>query len=235
MSIAFAETTSSGTSSPNFIIGLIALAVIVGLIVWKKRKKADTKSSSRPTSSKSSKDYTIISISKFQKVVYNQFVVFDLETTGLSPTNDRIVEIGAVRVANGKIVDKFQQFVNPGIPMPAAATKVNHITDEMLKNSPSIKHVLPDFLKFVDGDVLAAHNASFDAGFLCAACSECKLDSPQEFFDTMRLNVYWPDLKDKKLVTFLKAAEIENKGSHRALGDAEATAKLIIKTFDKIK
>ena len=162
-------------------------------------------------------------------------MVFDFETTGLDPENDRIVEIGAVRVEKGEITQSYQTLVNPGIPISAKASKKNHITDDMVSGSPSIKEVLPSFMQFVGDDVLVAHNAAFDAAFLRAACSRCRLKAPDKFFDTMRLNVYWPNLPNRKLESFLNAAGIKNEAAHRALGDAEATAKLVIKTFDKIK
>ena len=236
MAYAFAETASTTEWTPKSILGLIVFALIIVFIIWhKKNKKAKQEKKSDIESSTKYNNMSLISIAKFQKVVHSRFVVFDLETTGLSPSNDKIVEIGAVRVENGKITERYQRFINPEIPMPPAATKVNHITDEMLNGYPPIKLVLPHFLKFVGNDILAAHNARFDAHFLRAACTEYKLDLPKEFFDTMSLSVYWPDLKDKKLESFLAAAGIKNKEAHRALEDAEATAELIIKSFDKIK
>jgi DNA polymerase III epsilon subunit family exonuclease len=245
MAIAFAETASSGSWTPKSVFGLIVLAGIIFMIVRHKKKKK-TKISAKQSDVtvtvtdkvppiRYGDDPDLLSIAKFQKVVYNRFVVFDFETTGLSPENDKIVEIGAVRVEKGKITDRYQCLVNPGMSMPEAASNKNHITDDMLKNCQPIKKVLPDFLKFAGSDVLAAHNAGFDAAFLRAACKECRLDPPTAFFDTMRLSVYWPELKSRSLASFLKAAGIKNEDAHRALGDAEATAKLIIKSFDKIK
>lgn len=248
---AIAETASAEWT-PQSIGGLILLALIIFLIVrHKKKKKAAAAPDKKSATSKSSAvtftqsdhvpskryndDPSLMSIAKFQKVVNNRFVVFDLETTGLDADNDRIVEIGAVRVENGRITDHYQRLVNPRIPMSAEASKKNHITDDMLKNESPIKQVLPSFLDFVGRDVLAAHNAGFDAAFLRAACTECRLNPPEDFFDTMRLSVYWPDLPSRRLESFLKAADIKNKEPHRAHGDAEATAELIIKSFNKIK
>ena len=220
----------------NALIGWVFIIAVIAFIVYRKKKKRKpAKSSANNRSSLNTTDPSLISISNFQKVVYNKFVVFDLETTGLDPAKDKIVEIGAVRVENGRITERYQRFIDPGIPMPSSATKVNHITDDMLKGYPPINLVLPHFLKFVGHDVLAAHNAAFDSSFLNSACAECRLNPPEYYFDTMRLNVYWPNLKNKKLSTFLDAAGIENKNAHRALDDAEATAELIIKTFNKIK
>ena len=119
--------------------------------------------------------------------------------------------------------------------MPPEASAVNHITDDMLKGQPYIKPVLSDFLRFVDDDVLVAHNGGFDASFLDNACAACGYDAPKKYFDSMRLSVYWPKLKNRKLETFLKAAGIENDGAHRALSDATATAKLCVASMAKIK
>ncbi|HSH36824.1 exonuclease domain-containing protein, partial [Schnuerera sp.] len=93
------------------------------------------------------------------KKEYNTFVVFDIETTGLSPKNDMITEIGAIKIVNGKIVDEFSQLINPERPIPNRIIKITGITDEMVKDKPTIDEVLPDFERFIDGAVLVAHNA----------------------------------------------------------------------------
>ncbi len=96
----------------------------------------------------------------------NPFVVFDLETTGLDPKKDKIVEIGAVKFDRYGLIARFSVLINPGIPMPSAASQVNHITDAMLKDKPLLKDVLPDFIRFIDGAILIAHNSQFDSGFI---------------------------------------------------------------------
>lgn len=222
--------------STSSIFGWFIILAVVAFFVYRKwTKKAVSKSSTSRKAANSYDDSHLISIAAFQKVVNDRFVVFDFETTGLSPENDQIVEIGAVRVEHGKITDTYQKLINPGIHMPEATSKKNHITDDMLKGCPSIKTVLPDFLSFVGSDVLAAHNASFDSAFLMAACEKYHKTVPEKYFDTMRLSVYWPNLSNRKLETFLKAAGIKNSSAHRALGDATATANLIIVSFNKIK
>lgn len=100
------------------------------------------------------------------------FVVFDLETTGLEPKKEQIVEIGAVKFDRRGPIARFSVLVDPGRPMPAEASKVNGITDAMLAGKPSLDEVLPDFLRFIDGAVLIAHNAPFDCSFVDAALSE---------------------------------------------------------------
>ncbi len=161
------------------------------------------------------------------------FVSFDLETTGLSNNNDEIVEIGAVRVVNGEITDRYHQLVKPENGISSSASSVNHITDDMLTSAPRLYEILPDFLAFVGSDVLVAHNARFDSGFLSMACLRYRLKYPLKYFDSRSLSYFWPDLPNRKLSTFLSAAGIENPESHRALPDAEALARLMIVAMNK--
>ena len=240
---------SSGSSSSSSAFGGLFIIIVVAFLLYRRHKKKAapgkssktvevTVSDTLPKAKRSHYNYDdsgLLSIAKFQKHVYDRFVVFDVETTGLDPENDRIVEIGAVRVEKGKITDKYQKLINPGIPMPEEASAENHITDSMLKKCPDIKDVLPSFLQFVDGDVLVAHNAAFDASFLRKACSDLHYNAPAEYFDTMRLSVYWPNLPNRKLESFLSAAGIKNDNAHRALCDAKATAELTVISFAKIK
>ncbi|HCM26291.1 MAG: hypothetical protein A2Z99_00885 [Treponema sp. GWB1_62_6] len=100
------------------------------------------------------------------------FVAFDLETTGLDCRKERIVEIGAVRFDRRGPIGRFSVLIDPGVPMPADASRINGITDEMLKGKPSLDEVLGDFLRFARDAVLVAHNATFDCGFVDAALAE---------------------------------------------------------------
>jgi DNA polymerase III epsilon subunit family exonuclease len=161
------------------------------------------------------------------------FTAFDLETTGLDDLDGYIVEIGAVRVRKGEMVEIYHQYVNPNIPMPADAQAVNHITDDMLIDQPFIFEVLPDVLEFIGSDILVAHNATFDFRFLAQACMNHRFKIPRKWFDSMDLKEVWPGLKNRKLQTFLDAAGIENEQAHSALGDAEALAKLTIISVNK--
>lgn len=173
---------------------------------------------------------SLLGITAFTPISKKQFVAFDTETTGLSDDSDAIVEIAAVRVVNGVIVEEFSQLIDPERSMPAAASAVNHITDDMLKGMPKIYEVLPAFLAFVGDDVLAAHNAPFDARFLAQACMRYRFAQPTRYFDTMNLARYYPDATNKKLGTLLACAGIKNDEAHRALGDARAVARLILHT-----
>ena len=175
-----------------------------------------------------------IEVSDFMAKSKKGFIALDLETTGLDNVEDAIVEIGAVRVRNGAIVEYYHQFIDPEKPMPQSAYEVNGITDAMLCGQPQIYEVMPDLLDFIGNDIVAAHNVSFDAGFLIQACMRYRFKIHRKYFDTMDLKVYWPGVKNRKLSTFLEAAGIQNNNSHRADGDAEALARFIIKTCEKV-
>lgn len=175
-----------------------------------------------------------LNITDFFPIDNKQFVVFDLETTGINYTN-YIVEIGAVRVVNGEIVEEYSQLVKPGHPIPAEASAVNHITDDMVEGKPSIQEVLPSFLSFIGDDVLVAHNVRFDYSFLANACMLHFFKIPEVLFDTMTLARYYPEAGSKKLTDLVKAAGIEMETAHRALSDARMTAKLVIATNEKRK
>lgn len=172
-----------------------------------------------------------LNITEFSKVYKTSYVAFDLETTGLNPVDDEIVEIGAVLVENGEITKEFHQLVNPGCSMPPDASAVNHITDDMLSGQPCIHQVLPAFLSFVGDNVLAAHNAAFDIKFIAQACMRNRFRIPVGAFDTMTLARYWPEAEDKKLISLCDAAGIEIKFAHRALDDARAVVGLVSASF----
>ncbi len=179
-------------------------------------------------------NYTLLEMNEymFGKDPFS-FVAFDIETTGLSNVNDAIIEIGAVRVSDNCIVDRFHTYINPERPIPAIASSVNHITDDMLTDAPRIYEILPDFLEFVGSDVLVAHNARFDSGFIAQACLRNRFIYPKNYFDSMNFSFFWPDLPDRILSNFLCAAGIENPDSHRALADAESLAQLMIVSINK--
>lgn len=170
---------------------------------------------------------------QFKMKSKGSFVALDFETTSLDNSNGYIVEIGAVRVRNGVITDRFHQYVNPNTPMPKDAQAVNHITDDMLVGKPFIFQVVPDILDFIGTDIIVAHNATFDFGFLAQACMNYRFKIPKKWFDSMDLKEVWPGLPNRKLQTFLEAAGIVNKEAHRADSDAEALALLMIESLKK--
>ena len=177
----------------------------------------------------------ILSEKEFLSSANNCYVAVDTETTGLSDGDDAIVEIGAVRVRNGIIVDKFSQLIDPERPMPIEAQTVNHISDQMLKGQPKIHEVLPAFLLFVGDDIIVGHNISFDYRFLAQACMRNRFMMPKRFFDTMSLATHWPRAKNKKLETLAKEASVFNEDAHRALSDAITVVRLIQATLVQIE
>lgn len=172
-------------------------------------------------------------LSDFKLYSGDKYTTLDFETTGLSYENDHIVEVGACKVVNGEITARYHQYVDPCVPMPAEASVVNHITDQMLSGKPKIYEVLPGLLNFISDDTVVCHNAGFDIRFLSMACMRHRFVCPSNCFDSMDLIALWPELKSRKLSSFLSAAGIENENAHSAIGDAEALAKLMILSMQK--
>ncbi len=154
-----------------------------------------------------------------------RFVVFDLETTGLSQSSERITEIGAVAVEKGEIVDRFSSFVNPEMPIPSNITALTGITNAMVKDAPAEDVAVRDFLEFAEDSVLVAHNANFDTGFIGAACMRLGLEFSNTFIDTLALSrAMYPDLSSHKLDAVVKHLGLPEFNHHRAVDDAEALA-----------
>ncbi len=165
-----------------------------------------------------------------KEVLEQDYVVFDLETTGLESTKDEIIEIGAVKISKGKIVSTFSTFVKPSVPIPAEITELTHITEEMVADAPAINHVLPDFYKYCYGCALVAQNIAFDYGFLSAIGKKMlyNFDNPQ--YDTMVMaRNKLRGLKNYKLGTICEYLGISLVGAHRAVNDCLATAKVFLK------
>lgn len=165
-----------------------------------------------------------------------EFVVFDLETTGLSPTGDAITEIGAVKLKNGEEVGRFETFVNPERHIPEKITELTHITDDMVKDAPVISQAIRDFYDFVGSAALVAHNAGFDTSFIRAAANANGLDFTFPYIDTLELSrTLVKDTKNHKLGTLTKYFDIKLENAHRACDDAAATAMLFLKLCDILK
>ncbi len=161
---------------------------------------------------------------------HDSVVVFDLETTGFDSRNCKIIEIGAVKIVKGSIVETFQTLINPMIEIPAEITNLTHIDDSMVADAPTIDQVLPDFYKFTFGSVLSAYNIDFDYQFLDFNGKKNRLLFDNEQIDTLRLvRDKVPSLSNYKLGTVVKALNITLNNAHRALADAYATAKVFVK------
>ena len=158
------------------------------------------------------------------------YVVFDLETTGFSPDVNKIIEIGAVKVEGGEIVDRFSTFVNPQVPIPFRIEQLTSIRDDMVIDAPVIDVILPKFMEFCDGCIMVAHNADFDMSFIKKNCENLGMECDPTIIDTVSLaRVLLPQLNRFKLDTVAKAVGVSLDHHHRAVDDAACTADIFVK------
>ena len=164
------------------------------------------------------------------------FVVFDLETTGFSNKNDKITEIGAVKVKNFEIVDRFNELINPEKDISYKVQELTGITNDLIKDKPTIEEILPRFMEFVGDSVLVAHNAEFDIGFINQKCKEMNIEFKNKSVDTLMLSrILLPHLKRFKLNNLTKELGVPLHNHHRAVDDAAATAQIFIKFLDMLE
>ena len=164
------------------------------------------------------------------------YVVFDLETTGFSPVSNRIIEIGAVKVVNGVIKDRFSTFVNPQVPIPFRIEELTGINDNMVLPARTIEEILPEFLEFVQDAVMVAHNASFDMSFIEENCRRLGIEKEFTSVDTVALaRILLPQLNRYKLDTVAKALHISLENHHRAVDDAGCTAEIFVKFVEMLR
>ena len=181
-------------------------------------------------------DLTEIAVNEQGQTLDDTFVVFDIETTGFSAAEDRIIEIGAVKITDGAIVDRFSTFVNPEVPIPFEIQQLTHITDDMVLEAPKIEEALPAFLDFVGESALVAHNAGFDVGFIEQKCVRLGRSRTFTSVDTVGLaRVLLPTLSKYKLNIVAKALNISLENHHRAVDDAAATAEIYVKFIEMLK
>lgn len=157
------------------------------------------------------------------------YVLFDLETTGISCMTDEVVEISAVKVRNGEVTDEFSELVNPGRPIPYAASRVNHITDQMVEDAPQFPQVLEQFLAFAENDVLVGHNiGSFDMQFLYRDCERYLGQVlANDYIDTLSLaKTVFPSWRHRRLSDLAEYYGISTVGAHRALADCRMNQKV---------
>lgn len=164
------------------------------------------------------------------------FVVFDLETTGIGAKSNQIIEIGAVKVENRTITDRYSTFVNPKRPIPYHITQLTSIDDSMVKDAPGIDQVLPEFLEWCGGAVMVAHNASFDIGFVTQKAKEQKMSVNFTVIDTVSMSrAVLPDLRNYKLDTVAKKLGVSLENHHRAVDDAGATAEIFVHLMKRLE
>ncbi len=165
-----------------------------------------------------------------------EFVVFDLETTGFSAAQDKIIEIGAVKIKGGEIIDRFSTFVNPERPIPFKIENLTGINDVMVKDAPKIEEVLPKFMEFVKGSILVAHNADFDMSFIESNCRRMEIPCEFTVIDTVGLSRFLvTGLGRYKLDTVAKALGVPLGNHHRAVDDAECTARIFQKLIGRME
>ena len=177
-----------------------------------------------------------LSVAAFKKAASQRgYITFDLETTGLSPRRDKIIEIGAMKFSpEGEELGQFQTLVNPGRPIPPSASNVNGITDDMVADAPTIDVALADFIKFVgDEDVpLIAHNANFDVSFLDTAMTQLQFQFQASYGDSIKLAKSKYKIRSYALDAVCDHIDYHMMDQHRALGDADAIAAIVMECLD---
>ena len=163
------------------------------------------------------------------------FVVFDLETFGLNSHKNEIIEIGAIKLKGTRIIDTFSSFVNPNKIIPKKISELTHITQDMVDNAPTIEGVLPKFLEFTKDAVMVAHNSAFDMGFIRRDAKKyLGIDYKPAVIDTLQMaRDLYPDLKGYNLDRLNKTFKLSLENHHRAIDDAQSTAKLFIMFLEK--
>ena len=158
-------------------------------------------------------------------------MAFDLETTGLDPVNDYIIEVGATQVTDGKIVARLQQFIKPPIQIPPFITKITSITNEMVKNAPTINEVFEDIYDFLGDYPLVGHNVKFDYTFIQQKRDEYDgYEMKNPLLDTLSLSrTFRYDLVNHRLGAIAESYSFDSEGAHRADFDAELTANILLK------
>ncbi len=178
---------------------------------------------------------TVVTNSKNQSLD-DEYVVFDIETTGFSPLYNKIIEIGAVKVSKGEIIDKFSTFVNPEEPIPYRIEQLTSINDGMVIDAPTIDKILPEFLKFCEDAVMVAHNADFDMSFIISEGKKLGIERDYTIVDTVALaRMLLPHISKYKLDNVAKALNVSLENHHRAVDDAGCTAEIFVKFIEMLK
>ena len=174
---------------------------------------------------------------KDKKIDEEEFVVFDIETTGLNSHTNKIIEIGAVKIKAGRIIDRYSQLINPGISIPYHITEITSITNEQVANQPKIDEVIGKFVEFIGDAVLVAHNAPFDMGFIKRDIKEyLNIDLESSVIDTLQMaRDLFPDFKKYGLGDLNKSLGLALEKHHRAVDDSQATANMFIIFLEKYK
>ena len=179
-------------------------------------------------------DKTPIVTNAKEQEIDTEYCVLDLETTGFSFRTEKITEVGIMKIKNGEVIDKFSTFVNPQKPIPYKVVEVTKITDDMVKDAPTINYVLPDFYKFCYGSILVGQNVAFDISFMHTVGKKYSFSFNHELMDTLPMaKELLPGLRNYKLGTIVEYLGISLENAHRALDDTVATAKVFVKLMQK--
>ena len=171
-----------------------------------------------------------------EQTLDSEYVVFDIETTGFSAEADKIIEIGAVKIAKGEIVDKYSTFINPQVPIPFRIEQLTGINDNMVLDQRTIEEIMPEFLEFVGDAVLVAHNAEFDTSFIKNKAGKLGRSVTNTIVDTVSLSrTLLPNLNKYTLDTVAKALSVPLESHHRAVDDAGCTAGIFKKLLQMLK
>lgn len=159
-------------------------------------------------------------------------VVFDLETTGLDAGYDRIIEIGAQKLVNFQVVEEFSSFVQIDTQLSSTVTRITGITSDMLAGQPRIEEIMPEFLKFIDGSILMAHNAGFDKAFLQEEANRLGIDLDWSVFCSLKLaRKYLAELDSKSLDSLAEHYGLTFEARHRSIGDVKVTVAVVNELF----
>ena len=181
-------------------------------------------------------DETEVAVNPKDHTTEDTFVVFDIETTGFSPKENNIIEIGAVKICGGEIKERFSTFVNPKEPIPYRIEKLTGINDDMVKDAPFINDALAQFRQFCEGAVYVAHNANFDMGFLKEKEAVSGIEREYSYVDTLGMaRLLVPEISKFKLDNLCRFFKVSLENHHRAVDDAEATAHIFLKLLDRLK
>ncbi|WP_338214150.1 PolC-type DNA polymerase III [Companilactobacillus muriivasis] len=172
-----------------------------------------------------------------QKLEGSEYVIFDTETTGLSAVYDSIIEIGATKMKDGEVIDRFDKFINPGHPLSEITTNLTSITTEMVENEPDENVIVGEFMDFIGDDILVGHNVTFDMGFMNAALTRMGRDRlAMPIIDTLEMSrTLHSEYRNHKLDSLAKRYNIVLEHHHRADSDAETTGYLMYKLFDELE
>lgn len=168
------------------------------------------------------------------EIVVDTFVALDIETTGLSPDKDKIIEIGALKVIKGQIVDQFSRLINPGIKLPDRIVEITGIQDDMLVEEEGEDQVIPQFIDFLEDNILLGHNILFDYSFIKAYMAKRRLTFVKQGIDTLTLSrALHSGLRSRSLASMCHYYGIHNPNAHRAFEDAKAASSLYFKMVEE--